>query len=93
MLRVKPIAKPEPGCYDARASTLMAPAQSEENMKRWLAFAALALVASPFAFAYKNRPFVSKPQIKAGAAVVAITPFGQNPDWADLGGTITQSGV
>lgn len=65
----------------------------EKNMKRWFAFVVIALVAPPFAFAYRNNSFASKPELKVGASAVAITPFGPNPDWADLGGTITQSGV
>jgi hypothetical protein len=41
-------------------------------MKRWLALAALALVASPFMFTYKNRSLASKPELKAGASAVGL---------------------
>ena len=59
-------------------------------MKRWLVIAAFALAASLFAFAYKNGSLASKPELKAGAAAITITPFGPNPDWD---GQITSTGV
>src|SRR5262249_9600431 len=80
----------ESSCYDARASTLIQSAQSEENMKRWLVFAAFTFAASLFVFAHKNGSLASKPELKVGAAAIAITPFGQNPDWD---GQITSTGV
>ena len=59
-------------------------------MKRWPVFAAFALAASLFAFAYKNGSLASKPELKVGAAAISITPFGQHPDWD---GQITSTGV
>ncbi len=59
-------------------------------MKRWLVCAAFALAASLLAFAYKNGSVASKPELKVGVAAIAITPFGQNPDWD---GQITSTGV
>ncbi|HKQ75388.1 MAG TPA: hypothetical protein VJ810_16935 [Blastocatellia bacterium] len=59
-------------------------------MKRWLVFAAFAFAASLFAFAHKNGSIASKPELKAGAAAISITPFGQHPDWD---GQITSTGV
>ncbi|MGH9834041.1 MAG: neutral/alkaline non-lysosomal ceramidase N-terminal domain-containing protein [Blastocatellia bacterium] len=59
-------------------------------MKRWFVFAALALIALTSAFAFKHRPSASKPELRVGAAAVAITPFGQHPDWD---GQVTQTGV
>lgn len=54
-------------------------------MKRWfcLCVVSLSLLFSPAAQAVK-------PELKAGAAAVTITPFGPNADWD---GTVTPNGV
>src|SRR5262245_32710964 len=62
-------------------------------MKHRLGFASVALVASLAPFIFKTTSVASKTELKAGASVVAITPFGENSDWAAMGGTVTQSGV
>jgi hypothetical protein len=65
----------------------------EGRMKPWRVFATATLIASLLAFAFKTGSVASKTELKAGAATVVITPFGENPDWAALGGTVTKSGV
>lgn len=51
-------------------------------------FLCLLVSAGPVA----NSPLTTapKPELKAGASAIALTPFGQNPDWD---GTVTSTGV
>src|ERR1044072_9522834 len=54
-------------------------------MPRWIAFALAVMLA------WVGSGFQAKKQeFKVGAAAIALTPFGPNPDW-DVG--ITESGV
>jgi hypothetical protein len=62
-------------------------------MRRWPILAAFALAASLLPFALRSKSGASKPELKVGEAAVAITPFGENPDWAAMGGTVTKGGV
>jgi hypothetical protein len=58
-------------------------------MKPFLA-AALCLLASIGPDAATRPKAAPKAEFKSGAAAVAVTPFGQNPDWD---GTVTATGV
>ena len=58
-------------------------------MKPFLA-AALCLLTSIGLFATSRPSAAPKPELKVGASALAVTPFGQNPEWD---GTITSTGV
>ncbi len=58
-------------------------------MKPFLA-AALCLLTSIGLFANSHPKTAPKPDLKVGASALAVTPFGQNPEWD---GTITSTGV
>ncbi|HEX8998256.1 MAG TPA: hypothetical protein VGB07_00050 [Blastocatellia bacterium] len=58
-------------------------------MKPFLA-AALCLLTSIGLFATSRPSAAPKPELRVGASALAVTPFGQNPEWD---GTITSTGV
>lgn len=69
------------------------------RMSYWIIMVAIIAIGSLGGRALYRRlsspPLANEPKVelRVGSAAVPVTPFAPHPDWADLGGTITTSGV
>ncbi len=59
-------------------------------MKRWIISAVVLILTAPLMINLKESSSAAKTDLRVGASAVAITPFGQHPDWD---GGINATGV
>lgn len=66
-------------------------------MKSWvIAVVGLFIFCSAVLSFRATRPSevaATKSELRVGASAVAVTPFGEHPKWAGMGGTITSTGI